>query len=130
VVARSRAARHLGRGRAQLAYTTLFRSLQLEDLAACVDGDLLAQVAGRDCGRDVRDVAHLVGEVVGHRVDVVREVLPRAADALDVRLAAQAALRADLSRDTRDLVGEGRELGDHRVYRVLELEDLAIDVDG
>ena len=41
--------------------------LQLEDLALDVDGDLLRQVAARDGGRDLGDVAHLAGQVRGHR---------------------------------------------------------------
>ena len=40
------------------------------------------------------------------------------------------ALGADLARDARHLGGERAELVDHRVDRVLELEDLALDVDG
>jgi hypothetical protein len=56
-------------------------SFQLEDLAAHVDGDLLRQVAVGDGGRHRRDVSHLLGEVVGHEVDVVGEVLPRSGDA-------------------------------------------------
>src|SRR5262249_7546759 len=43
---------------------------------------------------------------------------------------AELALGADLARDARHLVGERRELVDHRVDRVLELEHLALDVDG
>ena len=39
--------------------------------------------------------------------------MPR--DALDLRLAAEAALGADLARDARDLVRERSELVDHRV---------------
>ena len=54
--------------------------------------------------------------------------MPR--DALHLGLAAELALGADLARDARDLVGEGRELVDHRVERVLQLEDLALRVDG
>ncbi len=54
---------------------------------------------------------------------------PHAGDALHLRLAAELALGADLARHARDLGGERRELVDHRVDRVLELEDLALDVD-
>ena len=39
---------------------------QLEDLAPRVDVDLLGQVALRDGGRDLGDVADLAGQVVGH----------------------------------------------------------------
>ena len=45
--------------------------------------------------------------------------------ALDVRLAAEDALGADLAGDARHLVGERRELVDHRVDRLGERGDLA-----
>src|SRR5437867_4049342 len=94
------------------------------------DGDLLAQVAARDRGRDVGDVPHLGRQVGGHRVDVVGQVLPHPSDAGDRRLAAELAFGADLVGDPGHLAGEGIQLVDHRVDRVLELEDLALDVDG
>ena len=40
--------------------------LQLEDLALHVDGDLARQVAARDRGRHLGDVAHLRRQVGGH----------------------------------------------------------------
>src|SRR3712207_7787433 len=49
------------------------------------------------------DRADLVGQVRRHAVDRLREVLPRALDALDLGLAAEAALRAHLARDAGDL---------------------------
>ena len=104
--------------------------LELEDLAADVDGDLARQIAARDRGGDLGDVAHLAGEVRRHRVDVVGEVLPGAGDARHLRLAAELALGADLAGDAADLGGEAVQLVDHRVDGVLELEDLALDVDG
>src|SRR5690606_16831600 len=95
--------------------------LELEHLALDVHGDLLGEVAARDRGGDLGDVPHLVGEVVGHRVDVVGEVLPDAGDALDVGASAEFALGADFAGHAGDLVGEGGELVDHRVDGVLEL---------
>ncbi len=79
-----------------------------EDLAADVDGDLLREVAAGDRRGDLGDVAHLRGQVGGHRVDAVGEVLPRAGDAAHLGLAAQLAFGADLARDARDLAGEAR----------------------
>ena len=70
------------------------------------------------------------GQVAGQQVDVVGEVLPGAGDALDVGLRAELALGADLPRDAGDLGGEGPQLIDHRVDGVLELEDLALRLDG
>ena len=104
--------------------------LQGQDLALDVHGDLLGEVAGGDRGRDLRDVAHLAGQVAGHQVDVVREVLPGAGHALDVGLAAELAFRAHLARHARDLGGERAELVHHRVDGVLQLQDLALDVHG
>ena len=46
------------------------------------------------------------------------------------RLAAELALGADLARDARHLGGERAQLVHHRVDGVLELEDLALHVDG
>src|SRR5690606_30302507 len=48
----------------------------------------------------------------------------------DLRLAAEAALGADLAGDAGDLVGEGGELVDHRVDGVLQFQDLAARVHG
>src|SRR5439155_685327 len=76
------------------------------------------------------DVADLAGQVAGHEVDVVGQVFPDTGHALDVGLSAELALGADLSGDTRDFTGECVQLVDHRVDGLLELEDLAPDVDG
>ena len=73
---------------------------------------------------------HLAGEVGRHRVDGVGEVLPRAGDAGHHGLSAELALGADFARHARHFRGEAVELVDHRVDGVLELEDLALDVDG
>src|SRR5438445_254076 len=94
-----------------------------------VDGVLQLEDLTLDGGRDLGDVAHLGGEVAGHRVDVVGQVLPGAGGGRDVGLAAQPALGADLARHPADLAGEGVELIDHDVDGVLQLEDLTLDLD-
>src|SRR3712207_7093204 len=53
-------------------YTTLFRS------ALHVHRDLLGEVAHGDGRGHLGDVAHLAGEVGGHEVHVVGEILPGA----------------------------------------------------
>src|SRR5205823_5897532 len=83
------------------------------------------QVARGDRRGHFGDVAHLTGEVRGHRVDVVREVLPRAADALDLRLAAKLALGAHFAGDASDLTGKGVKLVDHHVDGVPQLWTLS-----
>ena len=126
----ARHARDLGRERVQLIDHRVDGVLELKDFAAHVDGDLLGKIAAGDGGRDFGDVAHLVGEVRRHRVDVVGEILPGAGDALHLRLAAELAFGADLARHARDFGREAIELIDHRVDGVLELENLALHVDG
>ena len=102
---------------------------ELGDLALRLDLDRPRQVALGHRGRHLGDRAHLGREVAGELVDVLGEVAPRAGHALDAGLTAELALGADLARDAGDLVGERRELVDHDVDRLLELEDLALGVD-
>ena len=97
------------------------RVFQREDFALHLDGDLRGQIAVRDGRGHVGDVADLAGEVGGHEVDVVGEILPRAGHAGHLRLAAELALGADLARHARDFRGEAVELIDHRVDGVLQL---------
>ena len=118
------------RERVQLIDHRVDGVFQREDFALHVDGDLLRQIAACDRGRHLGDVAHLAGEVARHRIDVVGQVLPGAADALDMGLAAKLAVRADLARDARDLRRERVQLIDHRVDGVLQRQDFALHVHG
>src|SRR5439155_7119055 len=102
--------------------------LELEDLAADVDGDLAGEVAVGDGGGDLGDVPDLRGQVAGHRVDRVAEVLPGAGHATYVGLAAELTLGADLAGDARHLRGERAELVDHRVGWERGLEEVDGDV--
>src|SRR5439155_1211723 len=120
----------LGGQRAELLDHGVQRVLELQDLAAHVDRDLLRQIPVGDSVRDLGDAAHLAVQIGGHQVDVVGQVLPGAGHAGDLRLAAQPALAADLARHAGDLAGEAVELVDHGVQRLLQLKDLAADVDG
>src|SRR5207302_1848792 len=76
------------------------------------------------------DVAHLARQVGGHEVDVVGEVLPGAAHASDVGLAAELAFGADLAGHAGHLAGEGVELVDHHVDGVLQLRSVDLRVGG
>ena len=125
----ARHARHFRREAVELIDHRVDRVLQLQDLATHVDRDLLGQVAGRNGRGDFGDVADLTGEVRGHRVDVVGQVLPRAGDAAHLRLAAKLALGADLARHARHFRGEAVELIDHRVDGVFQRENLALHID-
>ena len=104
--------------------------LQFENLAAHVDGDFLRQVAVGHGGGDFGDVAHLAGEVRGHEVDVVGQILPGAGHARHRGLPAELALGADFAGHAGHFRGEAVELIEHRVDRVLQREDFALHVDG
>ena len=106
------------------------RFLQLKDFARHVHGDLLRQVALRHRSGHLGDIADLAGEVRGHRVDGVGEVLPGTGDAAHLRLTAELAFGADLARDARHFAGEAVELVHHGVDGVLQLQDFAAYVDG
>ena len=104
-------ARHAGhfRGEAvELIDHRVDRVLELEDLALHVDGDLLGKIARGHGGGHLGDVADLAGEVVGHQIDVVGQILPGAGDARHLRLAAELAFGADLARHAGHLRGEAR----------------------
>ncbi len=114
--------------RRQLVDHRVHGALQLEDLAARLDGDRAGQVAAGDRGGHLGDVAHLGGERAGHEVHRVGEVAPGAGHAGYGRLAAEPALAADLAGHAGDLVGERRQLVDHRVDGRLQLGQLAAHV--
>ncbi len=80
--------------------------LEFGDLAACVHPDRLGEVALGHGARHGGDRAHLGGEVSRELVDAFRQALPGPGDAADPRLAAEAALTADLAGDPGHLVGE------------------------
>ena len=80
--------------------------LQLENFAFHVDRDLLGQVAVRDRRRHFGDVAHLAGQVAGHEVHGVGQILPRAGHALHFRLAAEFSFRTHFARHARHFRGE------------------------
>ena len=64
------------------------------------------KVAAGDGGGHLGDVADLAGQVAGHQVHVVGQVLPGAGDAFDLRLAAELAFRADLAGHAGHFGGE------------------------
>src|SRR5205823_1434633 len=122
----ARYARHLTGERVELVDHGVDRVLELENLAPDVDGDLLGEVAVCDGRRDLRDVADLRGEVAGHAVHALGQVFPDATHALDLSLAAQLALGADLAGDARHLAGKPVQLLDHRVHRLRGAEELSL----
>ena len=116
---------HLRGERVELVHHRVDRVLELQDLALHVHRDLLVELAAGHGGRHLGDVPHLAGQVAGHRVDVVGQVLPRPRHAFHLGLTAQLALGADLAGDASDFRGEGAELVYHGVHRLADPEELA-----
>ena len=69
---------------------------------------LRGKIAVRDGSRYFGDIANLIGEVAGHRVDAIGEILPHAADALHFRLAAEFSFGTDFAGHAGDFGGERR----------------------
>ena len=102
----ARHAGHFARERVELLHHRVDGVLQLEDLAARVDGDLARQVAERHGRRHVGDVSHLRRQVRRHVVHAVGQILPRTGDARHVGLTAQSSFRTHLARHARHFAGE------------------------
>src|SRR5205085_1437783 len=118
-----------GKG-AELVHHGVNGVLELEDLPAHVDGNLARQVAVGHRRGHVGDITHLAGEVAGHGVDAVGEVLPGAGHAFDVGLAAQLAFGADFASHACHFGGERAQLVHHRIDGVFQLQDFALHIDG
>ena len=125
----ARNTRHFAREGVELVHHRIDGLFQLKNFAGYVDGDLLGQVAAGDRSGNVGDVANLGREVRGHEVDAVGEVFPSARDARNLGLAAELALRADLTRNACHFRCERVELIDHRVDGVFEFEDFTAYID-
>ena len=101
---------------------------QLQDFTAHVHRDFARQVAAGDSRCNFRDVTHLASQVAGHEVHVVGEILPRAADAGHLRLAAELAFRTDFASHTSYFARERVQLVHHRVDGVFQFENFAFYV--
>src|SRR5262245_24971486 len=123
-------ARHFRGERVELVHHRIYGVLQFENFALHVHRDLLRQVALRLRGRHLGDVAHLTGQVGGHQVHVIGEILPRAGHAAHIGLAAELAFSAHFARHAGHFRGERVELIHHRVDGIFQLENFALDVHG
>ena len=121
-------ARHFARERVELVDHGVDGVLQFENFALHVDRDLARQIAAGHGRRHFGDVAHLAGEVAGHRVDGVGKIFPGAGDARHVGLSTKPAFAADFAGHARHFTGEAVELIHHRVQRFLELQNFAAHV--
>src|SRR5262249_54908559 len=100
---------------AQLVHHRVDGFLKLEDFTAYVGGNFAREVAAGDGGVHVGVATDLGGEVAGHGVDGVGEILPGAGDAGDLCLAAELAFGADFAGNAGDFGSENAELLNHGV---------------
>ncbi len=101
--------------------------LELENFALHIHGDLAGKIAvGHGCG-DLGDVADLGGQIAGHGVDGIGEILPDAGDAFHLGLAAQFALGSDFARHARNFRSERVQLRDHGVHHARGVQELALE---
>ncbi len=101
--------------RVELVHHGVDGVFEFENFALHVHGDLAREVAAGHGGGDFGDVADLRGEVAGHGVYGVGEVLPGSRHAGHDGLAAQLAVRADFAGHAGDFRGKGAQLIHHGV---------------
>ena len=80
---------------------------QSSDFALRVHTQFLSEFPVGDRGHDLHDAAYLLGEVGGHNVHVVGEILPRACHARHLSLPAEFAFRSHFACHTRDFSSKG-----------------------
>src|SRR5262249_48685350 len=103
--------------------------LQRENFALHIDGNLAREISLRHGGCHLPDLADLACQVRRHEAPAVSEVLPGAGYAGHRRLAAELAVRADLTRHAGHFGGETVKLIDHRVDGFLQLQELSFHID-
>src|SRR6185369_10979441 len=123
-------ASHFGGKAAQLIDHGIDRFFELKDFTADIDGDFLRQVTVGNCDGDIGDAPDLSGQVAGHQVDAIGQVLPGAGDTGDDGLTAKLAFGADFTGDAGDFSGKTAQLIHHGIDGVLQLENFAFDIDG
>ena len=121
----ARDAGHFRSKRTQLIHHRVDGFFELKNFAADVDRNLAGKIAAGDGGCDFSNVAHLPGQVAGHRIDRVGEVLPGSGHARNLRLAAQLAVGANFASHARDFSGKHAELLNHGVDDVGGTQKLA-----
>jgi hypothetical protein len=123
----SRNPSHLGGKRTELINHRVDGVFQFEKFAFDIDGNFLRQIAVSDGAGDASNVTNLTGQVAGHQVYVIGEILPGTRQTSYGGLTAQIALRAHLPGDPGNLRSKRTQLIDHRVYRAGGAEELAFE---
>ena len=113
----------------RLRIISLILSLSAATSPLRIDLDGPSQIAFGHGRRDVRDGAHLRGEIRRELIDVIGQIFPRSGSAGHVGLAAEFSFDTDFARHRGHLVGKGRQRIDHAVDRVGQFGDFAFGFD-
>ena len=114
--------------RVELIHHRVDGVFQLENFALHVDRDFAGQIAAGHGGRNFGDVSDLRGEVSGHGVDGVRQILPGSGHAWHHRLSAEFSVRTDFASHARHFRRERAQLVHHGVDGFFQLQNFAADV--
>ena len=101
--------------------------LELQDFAFGFGRDLLRQIAVGHGGGHFGDVTDLRGQVRGHQVHVIRQILPCARYAFHLGLSAQLAFRAHFAGHARRFKGEGGKPAHHGVHRFGRTQEFPLE---
>ena len=101
---------------------------QFQDFALYIDRDLLGEITACYCCGNFRNVAYLTGEIPGHEIYTVGQILPSTCHAMNVRLSAKNSFRADLARDAGYLRCKRAELVHHGVDGVFQLQNFPLHI--
>ena len=99
-------ARYFARKRVELIHHDVDGVLQLQNFAARVHGDFSGKIAFGHGGRHAGDIANLVRQIAGHRVNAFGQIFPDARHAFDIGLAAQLSFGSHFARDAGYFGGE------------------------
>ena len=99
----ARHARNFAGEGAELIHHGVDRVLQFQNFAQHVHRDFARQIAARHSRGHFRDIANLRRKVRGHRVNRIRQILPRSRHTCHHRLSAELAFRTHFTRHARHL---------------------------
>ena len=121
---------HLAGEAVELIHHGVDGVLELQNLAAHIHRNLAGEVAVGHRRGDRRDVTDLAGQITGHQVHAVGEILPGTGHARHIGLTTEAPFGTHLARHPGHLAGEAVELVHHGVDGFLELQHLAAYIGG
>src|SRR5262249_39621596 len=114
----------------QLVHHGVDRLFELEDFATDINGDFAREISIGNGRSNLGDIAHLAGQIAGHEIHVIGEVLPGSANAGHGSLSAQLPFGSDFAGHAGHFSSESVQLVDHGVDGVLQLKQLSLNIYG